>query len=114
MPIEKRSVQDRRSVSRITTNLACQLTFNGIHYQAVIKNLSLKGALLISTFIPPQGGLVSIRLRAPDTLSLIGKVVRTDWTLSEPGTAGALTIQFSHNPPGLIGLIGKLASKTSS
>jgi len=60
---QSRPVQDRRSASRIQVHLDCQFTFEGIEYEAFIRDLSLKGAFLLSTFTPPYGANLSIRLK---------------------------------------------------
>jgi hypothetical protein len=44
-------------------HLDCQFTFEGIEYEAFIRDLSLKGAFLLSTFTPPYGANLSIRLK---------------------------------------------------
>jgi len=76
-------------------------------------DISLKGALISSKFLPPKQGHVTITLQTPHLkkpLILPGEVTRGDWTMSEHGKMGRFAIRFSHTPLDLIGLINKLSS----
>jgi hypothetical protein len=99
------------------SHLKCQITFEGIEYEAFIRDISLKGALLLSTFTPPWGANISIRLEASlleDPLILEGKIVRSDCKQTERGSVDAFTIRFSHNSPVLVRLINKLVKPPKS
>ena len=91
--------------------LGCQFAFEGVTREAIIRELSLKGAFLLSTFMPPQGGNVIVTLKTPfleNTLVLEGTVVRSGCGLSGRGTAGTFTIRFNHSSSDLIELFNKL------
>ena len=107
----RRPIQDRRALSREKINLPCQFTFEGIEYDAYIGDISLKGAFLWSTFMPPWGAGLSVRIGTPlleNPLILEGKIVRRDCKQTERGTVGAFVIRFSSSSPALIVLISKL------
>jgi hypothetical protein len=106
-----RAVQDRSSVSQVIAHLKCQFTFEGVSHEASLGNISLNGAFLRSAFAPPLGSNVFIRLETPllkSTLTLEGKVVRTDCTFVDRGNVNAFAIGFGHRPSALIVLISKL------
>ncbi len=99
--------------SRVIALLKCQFTFEETTHEAVIVDISLKGALISSKFLPPQQGHITITLQTPrlkKALILPGEVIRGDWTMSEHGRVGRFAIRFSHMPLDLIGLINKLSS----
>ncbi len=111
MATQRRPIQDRRAALRYYANLTCQFTFEENEYEAFIREISLIGAFLWSTFMPPRGADVSVKLetsllRYP--LILEGKIARRDCKYTEWGKVGAFAITFSHRPPGLISLINKL------
>jgi hypothetical protein len=111
MSTQRRPLQDRRIASRINARLRCTFIFEGIEYEAFIQDISLAGAFLSSTFMPPWGVDLSIKLMTSlmeDPLTLEGKIVRRDCKLTERGTVGAFTIRFRHSSPGLVRLISKL------
>ena len=117
MTTQNRPVQDRRSASRIQVHLECQFTFQGIEYAAFIRDLSLKGAFLLSSFMPPYGASLSIRIKTAllkDPLTLEGKIVSSDCKEIERGTARAFTINFSHTSLALVTLINRLANPPKS
>ena len=96
--------------------LKCQFTFSGVSHEAFIRDISLNGAFLWSSFVPAQGCDVLIRLETPllkNTLVLEGKVVRTDHTPTDHGDENAFAIRFSHASAELIVLISKLVSIVS-
>ena len=113
MKSQRHTVQDRRSVSRVTAHLACRFTCKEIEHGAIIQDLSLKSALLRSDLIPPHGADVSIRIETSlsNPLILEGRIVRRDGKHAERGTAGVFMVRFNHNSPALARLITKLASK---
>jgi hypothetical protein len=110
--ITSRVTQDRRQISRVTTRLNCEFVYEEKRYDAVIINLSLKGAFLSSKFLPPNGGAIKITLVSPSTkknILLDGIVVRGNWIVSDHGKSGMFGIRFSRNFIELIEIIGKLA-----
>lgn len=117
MSTARRPIQDRRVASRVNAQLNCKFTFEGIEYEAFVQDISLAGAFLSSTFMPPWGGDLSIKLMTSvmeDPLILEGKIVRRDCKYTEQGTVGAFTIRFRHSSPGLVMLINKLATPPKS
>ena len=117
MTTQNRPVQDRRSASRIQVHLDCQYTFQGIEHDAFIRDISLKGAFLLSSFMPPYGANLSIRIKTAlleDPLILEGKIVRSDFKQIERGTVRPFIISFSYTSLALVTLISKLASPPKS
>lgn len=113
MSTQSRPVQDHRAVSRVQAHLGCQFTFEGIEYEAFIQNISLNGAFLWSTFIPPLGANLFIRLNTSlleDPLILEDRIVLYDCKQTERGTVGGFAIMFSYNSPVLVRLINKLVN----
>ncbi len=103
--------KERRAAPRSKVHLDCHFSFDGIEYEAVIRDISLLGAFLRSTFVPPHDATVSVKLEATsaeEPLILEADVVRRDCTNGDQGTGGAFAITFSHNSPGLLRLIDKL------
>ncbi len=111
--IRSRVTQDRRKNARLMTFLACQFTFEGTSYKAVILDLSLKGAFISSPFLPPKGGTIAITLETPhleEPLKLEGEVVRGTWGMSDHGRLGRFGVRFNHSSLKLIQLINRLSS----
>jgi hypothetical protein len=111
MAIRSRVEQDRRGISRVVTRLDCQITFDGVSRDAVIVDLSLRGAFLSSSFLPPKDGAVTITLKSPiskKVLKLEGKVVRGGWGMSDHGQLSRFGVRFSHAPLDLAEIIRKL------
>jgi len=114
---QSRPVQDRRTVSRIQVHLDCQFTFQGIEYKAFIRDISLKSAFLQSSFMPPKGANLSVRIKTAlleNPVVLEGKIIRSDFKDIERGKARAFTISFSHIPLALVRLISTLATPPKS
>ena len=106
-------VQDRRAVSRVKVHLGCIFIFDGIEYDAFIRDISLKGAFLWSSFMPPCGTNLVVRIRTSlleDPLILESKIVRCDCKQEERGAVGGFAITFSYDSPVLVRLINKLAN----
>lgn len=111
MGVTSRVVKDRRNLSRIATRFLCHFTYEGVSREAVVINLSLKGALLSSKFMPPIGASVSLTMRPPaskDPVKLEGKVIRGGWGISDHGAIGKFGIRFGANSSTLIAMINKL------
>jgi hypothetical protein len=109
--IKSRVAKDVRSISRIAARLNCQLMHEGNKFEAVVLDISLNGAFLSSTHLPPTGSTVAIALKPPTSnhdLTLEGKVIRGTWAMSDHGKLGRFGIRFSHNSLDLIKLIGSL------
>jgi hypothetical protein len=105
MAMPKCPMSDRRSVSRKKVHLDCQVIFEGNEYDAVIQDISIIGAFLWSSFMPPHDSAVSLRLKPSLTkppLILKGNVVRRDCEYKEHGKSGAFAISFSNNSPSLL------------
>ena len=112
MSMQRRPIKDQRSVSRITANLGCQFTFEGLIHDAYIMNVSLNGAFLWSPFTPPKGGHVIITLSTPllkNILTLESEVVRTQ-SVSKDGVS-AFAVRFSDSSQDLIELVKNLSSQ---
>jgi hypothetical protein len=111
MATPKHPIPDRRSAPRTNVVLGCRISFEGKEYEGVIQNISLVGAFLWSSFIPPNDAMISIKLdknSGADSLSLEGNVVRRDNRDREKEAAGTFAIMFSHNSPGLLRLMDTL------
>ena len=109
MSTQSRTIKDQRSVSRVKANLSCQFSFEGLLHDAYIMNLSLNGAFLWSTFIPPKGSHVVITLKTPllkNGLTLESEVVRTQGAMKDG--INAFAVRFSHNSLDLIELVKNL------
>lgn len=86
-----RVTKDRRNISRIATRFSCHFTYEGVSREAVVIDLSLKGALLSSKFMPPLGASVTLTMKLPSSkepLKLEGKVIRGGWGMSDHGALG--------------------------
>jgi len=105
------AANNRRSVSRIQADLNCQFSFEGLAHDARIANLSLNGALLASSFIPPEKSAVVLTIRTPlkNFLILESEVVRTEDLLNDG--ADGFAVRFSHISLDLIELIKNLVSQ---
>ena len=113
MAIRSRATQDRRGISRVIARLDCQFIHEGVSRDAVIVDLSLKGAFLSSKYLPPKDSHVTVTVQPPQVgkkLVLEGKVIRGGQGMSEFGEMSRFGIQFSHSSLDLIELIKKLIS----
>lgn len=113
MAIRSRAIQDRRNLSRIIVRLDCQFVHEGKIYEAVMVDLSLKGAYLSSDFLPPNKSTITVRVKSPETSKLLvldGTVVRGTWVMSEHGKRGRFGIRFSFGSVDLISLMRTMAS----
>ncbi len=102
--------------SRVMTRLPCRLTFEGASHKAVILDLSLKGAFISSSFLPPVGGAIVITLELPQLekpLTLEGKVVRGTWGVSDHGKLGRFGVRINHSPLNFIQLLNKLSCRAA-
>jgi hypothetical protein len=111
MVINDREMQNRRINSRVIAHLDCRITHGGASYDAVIVDLSQKGALMASKFLPPTGSEISIILQTQllkNTLILSGTVLREIQIRPEDGPLCRFAVQFGHTPLDLIILLNKL------
>ena len=63
--------------------------FEGVEHVAYIKDISIGGALLLSTFIPPQDAKISISLETrllDSPITLESKIVRRDFEVKDQDT----------------------------
>jgi hypothetical protein len=112
MTAPKRSMQDRRVISRDKIILSCRLMFEGNEYSALITDISPGGAFLLSDILPPVGADISIATDA----SLVGiqlvldaKILRYDMKKIGRDKKKGFAIQFRTNPPELAEFIDTLA-----
>ena len=108
--------QDRRKISRLETHLDCQFDFEGTRYNAVIIDISLKGAFLSSGFLPPIGSSVTVTVQSAHLsrpLILEGKVKRNSSDPWTHGSGGQFGIEVNSPPLDLAKLINKLISQKS-
>jgi hypothetical protein len=111
VPIKSRVVQDLRTTSRVIARLNCSYVHSGLSREAVLLNISLRGALLSSRFLPPINDTVVLTVRMPasnDILNLEGKVTRGVRGQSEHGAVGKLSVRFAKPPLQLLSLISSL------
>jgi hypothetical protein len=98
-------------------HLDCRFTFQGSEYEAFIRDISLKGAFLLASFMPPNGANLSVRIKTAlleDPVVLEGKIIHSDCKEIERGKARAFAISFSHTSLALVTLINKLANPPKS
>jgi hypothetical protein len=111
MAVPKCAVTDRRVAPRKKVHLDCQIIFEETEYDAVLQDISITGAFLWSSFMPPNNSAVSIRLTPSykkQPLILKAIVVRCDSKYKEHGRVGAFAITFSPNSPSLLQTLGSL------
>jgi hypothetical protein len=111
--IQSRVSQDRRNTSRIIARLDCGFTYAGVRYEAVLVDLSFRGAYVSSEFLPPNGSTIMVTLAPPavkDELVFQATIIRGTWAMSEHGKRGRFGIRFSGASPELMLLISKMNS----
>jgi hypothetical protein len=105
-------ILDRRAAPRTKASLDCRFTFGGKEYDAGIRNISLLGAFLWSTFLPPCNATISVRLETDlvegSPLIWEGIVVRHDSQYTEQDVTGAFAIALNPNAQGLFELVDLL------
>lgn len=109
--VDNRISQDRRKYMRVIARLDCQFAYNGVSHKGVVVDISLKGALLSSVFLPPVNGEVSIRIETPhlpEPLMMDGRVQRGNWGMTDHGKVGRFGVEFKSSPLALIKLINTL------
>lgn len=93
--------------------LDCHFTVGRTRYNAVVINLSMKGAFLSSPFLPPNGTSLTVEIQhasAKKALVFDGTVIRGTWVNSDHGRLGRFGITFGNAPIGLLALISQLNS----
>lgn len=111
MATQSRSIQDRRNSSRIITVMDCRMEYNNSIYDAVIVDISPKGALISSPCLPYLNGEVKISIKSKHLkkeLTLYGNVLRGSEVMTEHGKRGRFSVGFYNSPLDLLVLIGKL------
>ena len=111
MAIRARNAYDFRTISRIIVRLDCDFTHEGVTHQAVMVNISLKGAFLSAEFLPPNNSAITVTLTSPvadKPIVLEGKVVRGTRVMTDHGMRGRFGVIFSYTPTGIISLITKV------
>jgi hypothetical protein len=105
-------MQDRRAISRLLVNMDCEFMYQDIKREAIITNLSLKGASLVSKCLPPIGTNISITLKTPlleKTMTLAGKVTRSGFPVGS--IRGRFGISFGYTPLELVKFVTKEITK---
>ena len=113
MTIRTRVSQDRRNTSRIIARLNCHFTFEEVSHEAVIVDLSLKGAYISAKSLPPNGSNIRVAIQPPDLkkeMVFNATVTRGTWATSENGKLGRFGIRFGAVSPDLMNLIRELNS----
>lgn len=113
MAMRVRSTSDIRTISRMIVRLDCHFTHEGVKHQAVMVDLSLKGAFLSAKFLPPNDSTITVTLGSPvvdKPMSFEGKVVRGTWAMTDHGKRGRFGVVFSYAPTGIISLMTKVMS----
>jgi len=113
MTIRSRVEQDRRKTSRVMARLTCHFTLDGVSHEAVIIDMSLKGAYLSSKILPPNNTTITVFVNPPAVkkeTKFTGTVIRGAWAMSEHGKLGRFGVRFGATPLDLIGLISTLNS----
>jgi hypothetical protein len=111
MATQRRLMMDRRATSRSYVHLDCRFTFKGKEYKAFIKNMTSKDAYLWSSFMPPQGADILIRLDSPFSetpMFLQGRIVRQEHRQMKQTVVDAFAVRFSFNSPQIAELISTL------
>jgi hypothetical protein len=114
MTIQTRVSQDRRDTSRVMAGLDCHFNYEGVSQNAVMVNLSLKGAFLSAKALPPNGAIITVVMSPPAVKKEIlfsGTVTRGTWASSEQGKISRFGIRFGSLPLDLIVLINSLNSR---
>ncbi len=113
MAVQSRATQDRRNLSRVMLRLNCQFTYEEAVYNAVMVDISLKGAFFSADFLPPNNSIITVTLDSPVTqkpLVFTGRVLRGTWAMTDYGKRGRFAVSFTFAPSGLIGLINTVKS----
>ncbi len=109
--------KDRRLISRIPAQLSCTFTYEGISRPAIILDISHRGALISSNFLPPKDCQITITIEPPHSqrpITLTGIVVRGWWGKSREGDVSRFGIRISDVSSGFIGLLHGLISKAAA
>jgi len=131
--VQNRVLQDRRRLSRISVQMECRFTSDEKEYGALMLDLSQGGALLSSTFLPTQLGIIeeerhskkgeefpdqqsrisitldAVGLKGP--MTLLGTIKRSSIGMSEYGKVAQFGVEFEHTPLELLRLISRLSAR---
>ena len=116
MATQRRPMLDRRAKRRSYVHLDCRFNFRGKEYQAFIKNMTPQDAYLWSSFMPPKGADILIRLDTPlleTPLFLQGRIVRQEYKHLKQSVVDAFAVRFSFSSPQVASLIRELSSRSN-
>ena len=108
MGIRSRVTQDKRFNSRVIARLDCRYSFENQTYDGVIVDLSKKGAMLMSPFLPAKDKEISITVSSKSLkypMILIGKVLRGTWVATDFGKRGRFAVRFVNIPLDILKLV---------
>ena len=111
MTDERHTIQDRRVHSRLPVLLSCEFTWDSVAYQALVMDLSPRGAFLASHCIPPNRCPIRVTIRSPQlkrTVTVDGSVVRGGWFLPHQSKSGGFGVRFSRVSPPLLLVLREL------
>ena len=111
MAIQSKVSQDQRFSSRVIAQLDCRMEYNGSIYDAVIVDLSQKGALIMAPPMSSTDENIKITIKSKHLqkeLILTGTVLRSTEVMTEQGKRRRFAMSFYESPLDLIILIGKL------
>jgi hypothetical protein len=108
MGIRSRVTQDKRLNSRVVARLDCRYSFENQTYDGVIVDLSRKGAMLMSPFLPARDKEIFITVSSKSLkypMTLIGKVLRGTWVATDFGKRGRFAVRFVNIPLDILKLV---------
>ena len=116
MGIRSRVTKDKRFNSRVIARLNCQYSFENQTYDGVIVDLSSKGAMLMSPFLPAKDKEISITVSSKSLkypMILIGKVLRGIWVATDFGKRGRFAVRFVNIPLDILKLVSLFEQKST-
>jgi len=111
MGIRSRVTQDQRINSRVIARMDCQFTYENKTHDGFIVDLSQKGAMLISPFLPATGKEISVTVPSKmlkNPMILIGKVLRGTWVTTDYGKRGRFAVRFINHPLDLFKILSQI------
>jgi len=114
MVIRSRVSQDHRGGSRVIARLDCRMEYNNASYDAVLVDLSSKGAFISSTCLPAADEDIKVYIKSKHLqkeLTLTAKVLRGSEVMTDYGERGRFAVRFHESPLDLTVLIVKLSSE---
>lgn len=113
MTVRSRVTQDRRMIGRVATRLECQFDTAESSSDAVIIDLSLRGAYLSAKSLPSEGAAIRITINTKlldKPLTIQGMVKRSIPGMSDHGRTGRIGVEFNRPSLELSRLISQLVS----